>query len=120
MAKIVNDSNLQEFGIKLKSKLSAVATSGSYTDLLNKPTITSLTETTYSELKSKRDNSQLIPGSKYRITDYVATVDNSEARSANHPFDIIVTAISTNTLSEDCDAIIHNGDTYFSTSNLSA
>lgn len=44
MAKIVNDSNLQEFGIKLKSKLSAVATSGSYTDLLNKPTIPSISD----------------------------------------------------------------------------
>lgn len=41
MSKIVSDSNLQEFGTKFKSKLSAVATSGSYSDLSNKPTIPS-------------------------------------------------------------------------------
>lgn len=39
MPKIVSDANLQEFATKIKGKLSSVATSGSYTDLSNKPTI---------------------------------------------------------------------------------
>jgi hypothetical protein len=41
MSKMVSDSNLQEFGTKLKSKLATVAISGSYSDLSNKPTIPS-------------------------------------------------------------------------------
>lgn len=41
MSKIVSDANLEEFGVKLKSKLSVVATSGSYTDLLDTPDLTS-------------------------------------------------------------------------------
>jgi len=32
-----------------------------------------MVETTYNELKTLRDNSQLIPGSFYRITDYECT-----------------------------------------------
>ena len=75
---------------------------------------------TYSELKNKRDSGQLIPGMQYKITDYVATVSHSEARSANHPFDIILTALDTNKLSEEGRAEIHEGDTYFSTSDLSS
>lgn len=83
-------------------------------------------ETTYSNLKSLRDNNQLRPGCKYRITDYVATVANNvygdlnEARSANHPFDIIVTAIDESNLSEEADAALHSGDTYFANSDLNA
>lgn len=79
-----------------------------------------LINTTYSELKSLRDNSQLIPGSFYRITDYVTTTTQSETRSANHPFDVIVLALSENTLCEDAKAILHEGDTYFADNDLSA
>lgn len=67
------------------------------------------------------ENSNLIPGACYRITDYVATINNNHSyylRSANHPFDIIVQALDNKTLSEDAKAIQHEGDTYFSQSDL--
>ncbi len=80
----------------------------------------SLIEITYSELKSLRDNSQLTPGSFYRITDYVTTTTQSETKSANHPFDIVVLALSENTLCEDAKAMLHEGDEYFARCDLSA
>lgn len=79
-----------------------------------------LVKITYSELKLLRDNSQLTPGSFYRITDYVTTTTQSETQSANQPFDVIVLALSENTLCEDAKAILHEGDTYFADSDLSS
>ena len=77
--------------------------------------------TTYANLKSLRSSSKLIPGRRYRITDFVTTVANDpEARSANHPFDIIVLATDTNTLQEEAFAAPHEGDTYFKNCKLSA
>ncbi len=79
--------------------------------------------TTYSELKSLRDNNNLTPGVFYRIVDYTTTVANdSEARSAGHLFDIVVLAISSNVLSEEALAVksIRDTDGYFSNANLSA
>lgn len=67
-------------------------------------------ETTYSELKSLRDNSQLIPGCWYRITDYECTTIQENTKSAGHKFDILVLATSVNTLSEEAKAIQHEGD----------
>jgi len=72
-------------------------------------------ETTYANLKSLRDNSQLIPGQWYRITDYVTTTIQENTQSAGHAFDIIVTADDESTLNENARAIIHSGDTYFTT-----
>ena len=72
---------------------------------------------TYSSLKSKRDNSQLIPGQMYRITDYLTSTTQPNTASANHQFDIIVTALDVNKLDENARAIIHSGDTYFSSMN---
>lgn len=62
-------------------------------------------ETTYSELKALRDNSQLIPGCWYRITDYECTTSEEDTMSARHQFDILVLATSNSTLSEDAKAI---------------
>ena len=74
----------------------------------------------YSNLVELRDNSQLVPGQQYRITDYVTTTVQKNTRSAGHQFDIIVTAIDEETLSEDAKAI-HNADNdYFNDCNLSA
>jgi hypothetical protein len=56
--------------------------------------------TTYSDLYNKYTNSQLSPGTFYRITDYNCTTAQSNTQSANHAFDIIVVALSENTLSE--------------------
>ena len=76
---------------------------------------------TYNELKKLRDNSKLKPSQYYRITDFITTVANDdEARSAGHPFDIIVLASDKNKLQEECYAIQHEGDTYFANCNLAA
>lgn len=81
----------------------------------------SLTNITYNDLKEKASQNSLIPGMQYRITDYVTMTKASDAyTSAGHPFDIIVTADSTNTLNENARAIQHEGDTYFANSNLAA
>ena len=72
------------------------------------------------ELKTLIDNSQLVPGQQYRITDYTCTTTQAATKSAGHVFDIIVTADSENTLNEEARAIQHEGDTYFADSNLSA
>ena len=75
--------------------------------------------TTWSELKTMRDNSQLVAGQQYRITDYTCTTTQTATKSAGHVFDIIVTADSTNVLNEEARAIQHDEDTYFANSNLS-
>ena len=87
---------------------------------------------TYSELATLRTGSQLVPGMKYRITDFVTIVNGTYdlaetvgqtayvhyARSAGHPFDLIVTAVNANTLDEHATATLHSGDTYFANSAL--
>lgn len=75
---------------------------------------------TYEELRTLRDTNKLKAGNSYQITDYVTTCVNDNAISAEHPFDLIVTALSTNTLSERAKAVIHEGDEYFANSNLAA
>jgi hypothetical protein len=75
---------------------------------------------TYSELKAKRDNGELVPGRFYRITDYQTTTTQALTMSANNQFDIIVLALDENTLSENAHATQHEGDTYFNDCKLSA
>lgn len=75
---------------------------------------------TYSELVDLRDNSQLIAGRQYRITDYVTSTSQKDTKSAEHQFDIIVTAINEYTLSEEAQAVQNINDGYFDDSNLSA
>lgn len=82
--------------------------------------VDNLVKTTWAELKALRDEAKLNAGSFYRITDYVTTTTQLETKSANHPFDVIVLALNENTLCEDAKAILHEGDTYFADSNLSA
>ena len=71
----------------------------------------------YSDLKQLRDENKLIPGQKYRITDYITCTSQSGTKSAGHQFDIIVEALNENTLSEEVKACLHEGDTYFSEHN---
>ena len=76
---------------------------------------------TYDELKTLKDNGDLIPGLSYRIIDYVTLTKSSDLyHSEAHQFDLIVIADSANTLNENARAIQHDGDTYFSNSNLAA
>lgn len=77
-----------------------------------------LTNTTYSNLTTLINQSKLIPGTFYRITDYVTTTIQSDTQSANHAFDVIVTADSTNKLNANARAIQHSGDTYFNGQKL--
>ena len=65
------------------------------------------TSITYAELKSLRDNSQLIPGQFYRITNYQCTTTQENTRAMDNKFDIIVQALSANTLSENASADHH-------------
>lgn len=72
---------------------------------------TPCTKITYDELVSLRDNNNLIPGHQYRIIDYQTIVTESiggaEMKSAEHQFDIIVTAIDSKTLNENAKATLH-------------
>ena len=84
--------------------------------------VTGFVEVTYSELKELRNSGKLVPGQRYRITDYETVVWDYLADTISvggHVFDIIVRATNESALSEYADAIRHEGDTYFSGSNLS-
>ena len=78
------------------------------------------TKLTYLELVELRDNAQLTPGTKYQIVDYVTTTNQENTQSAGHQFDIIVEALTENTLSEDVKVCLHEGDTYFANSDFNA
>ena len=88
----------------------------------NLPQGASMTPITYAELVELRDNGKLVAGAFYRITDYITTTAQENTHSANHPFDVIVLALSENTLAEEAYAFQSARDTdgYFANSNLSA
>ena len=78
---------------------------------------------TWAQLREARDAGNLIPGQYYRIVDYVTTVNGAtitNARSAGHPFDLLVRADSTTVLNEQAWAVRHEGDTYFKDARLEA
>ena len=81
-----------------------------------------MTPILYADLVNLRDNGSLVAGSFYRITDYITTTVQENTHSANHPFDVIVLALSENTLAEEAYAFQSARDTdgYFANSNLSA
>lgn len=73
----------------------------------------------YEDLLSLTTNNQLVVGQKYRINDYVTTTNQSETSAATHPFDIIVEAISTDTLNENAQAAQSDNDNgYFDGNKL--
>lgn len=68
-------------------------------------------EITYAELKVLRDSNVLVPGMFYRITDYVCTTTQENTTAVQGTdFDIIVQALSTNTLSETALASAPSGN----------
>lgn len=94
----------------------AVSWNGVFADEYGDIKTSAYIEITYQELVEKRDKGELSPGMYYRITDYV-TKTNSEGgwyRSAEHPFDVIVQAVTNNTLDHNAKADIREGDEYFS------
>lgn len=79
---------------------------------------------TWAELVALRDAGQLVVGGQYRLTDYEIMINSSgiatypkAARTSAHPYDIILTAIAPNILSEECRAMLHDGDDYYSVYN---
>lgn len=78
----------------------------------NMPSGGGMTEVTWQELKDKRDNGELNPGSLYRITDYVTTTSQENTRSAGHQFDIVLLALSEDKLAEEGWAMMHPTDVY--------
>ena len=111
-------ANAQEVETQLASKADAQEVETQLASKIEK-TINIL----YDDLVALRDSNNLIPGQFYRITDYVTTIANDpEARSAGHPFDIIVLATATDTLSEEAHAIrsARDTDNYFADANLNA
>lgn len=77
---------------------------------------TPMTYITYDELKALRDDASLEDGMFYRITDYQCTTSQEGTRATDHSFDIIVQALSCNTLSEIARAG-YGGDDYFRDNN---
>ena len=107
-------------GLENQTKVITMNALGEYDNL--RPQVKPV-EATHAQMVAMRDQGKLIPGQLYRITDYVTTVNEltaTNARSAGHPFDIIVMALDSTTLSEEAWAIQHDGDDYFANSNLAA
>ena len=81
----------------------------------------SVKSVTWAEIKQLRDAGHLDDGTLYRITDYETTLANDpEARSAGHPFDLVVMALDAGTLSERAWAMRSARDTagYFAGAKL--
>lgn len=77
----------------------------------------------HSELLTRRNNGTLVPGTWYRITDYVTTTKMEGTQSAYHEFDIIVRADSNSTLNENAFAALPTKpepDNYFADSHIEA
>ena len=73
-----------------------------------KSKVNSVTKITYQDLKKLRDNSKLIPGALYRITDYQCTTAQENTKSAGHQFDIVLLALSEDKLAEEGWAMMHD------------
>ena len=101
---------------------------GRVTDLENAEIDTDQAKSvTYTELVNLRNNNLLVPGMFYRITDYNCSINETTSasgvagyHSAQHPFDIVLLALSENKLAERGWATHHEGDTYFADCNLAA
>ena len=77
---------------------------------------------TYAELYDLFENSNLVPGQQYRITDYECVTTKEDTHSAGNQFDIIVVADSENALNENARAIQHttSNQDYFHNCDLAA
>ena len=107
--------------------LATAVTKSDITDLGIAPWVT--VDVSYNTLKSMVDNSQLEPGVKYCITDYVTTTkDTCEGMDGNNlalysqqlGFNIVVKAISNNKLSHDAHACSRNDESDVLAANFSA
>lgn len=70
-------------------------------------------QVTYSELVELRNNGELVSGKYYRIIDYVATANSeSNYNPTNIPLDVIVMALTEDTLCQEGYAVKRNGYNY--------
>ena len=122
---VVKDNSIE--GIKIKdgsitsSKIDSSVASKKYVDnTIANIAVAQSISITWSDLKAKRDASELTPGMQYRITDYTCTTTQDATTSAGHVFDIIVTADDESTLNEVARAAKHEGDSYFANNDLNA
>jgi len=90
----------------------------------NTDSVELLVNVIYDELCNLVNTNSLLPGQKYRITDYETIVNSSltDVQSAGHVFDIIVEATDVDKLSENAKAIqsVRDEDGYFTDVNLNA
>ena len=88
---------------------------------------------TYADLVALRNAGGLTAGATYRVTDYVTKINGTYdltaigasgyvhvAKSAEHPFDLIVYAVDESHLSEIARAALHSGDTHFANASIDA
>ena len=88
---------------------------------------------TYADLVALRDGGNLVKGATYRMTDFVTKINGTYdltalgasgyvhvAKSAEHPFDLILYAVDESHLSEIARAALHGGDTYFANASIDA
>ena len=113
MAKFLDEVGLGRVWSIIKSAINQLVS-----DLQKKLNV--IQKVTYQELIDLRYNGELIPGQQYQITDYFATVSPDYLRTEKHRFDIIVTATSPISVSEDAKACLNDSDGYFDDCNLSA
>ena len=106
--------------VKENEKITAIALNyiNEKIDNINNNKISNvMVDITYAYLVKLKNENRLIPGMQYKIIDYETTTNKSaEYISANHKFDVIVTADSINTLNEVARACLNDSDdidTYF-------
>ena len=101
-----SDQNVEDIKVTdANGNVKTLVTDSNFSSLLAK---NGLIEVTWQDLKDKRDNGELIPGSLYRITDYQCTTTQENTRSAGHQFDIVLLALSENKLAEEGWAMMHD------------
>lgn len=70
-------------------------------------------QVTYSELVELRDNGELVSGKYYRIIDYIATTNSESSYTpTNIPLDVVVMALTEDTLCEEGYAVKRSGYNY--------
>lgn len=85
-----------------------------------KPDWENMQNVIWDELVELRDNGNLVAGKFYRITDYECTTTQEETSLEGKVFDIIVLALTSNSLSERAWATQNAEDDNFTNSNLVA
>lgn len=112
------DDIIKSLDVRITKNEGDIITINNNLELLDANTIKVITPISYDDLVTKVNNKELQPGQKYRIIDYSFTTTQSASGSSNKPFDIIVTATSNNTLSENAKAIKRENSTYYNDLNL--